>query len=44
MNQLACFRLTERCADILISIRQEIYEAGDRVGTELASPIQKLQE
>ena len=28
-NRLGCLRLTERCADILLSIRQEI-EEGDK--------------
>ncbi|KAF8957169.1 hypothetical protein BDZ97DRAFT_1707220 [Flammula alnicola] len=36
--------LTERCADILLSVREEIYEAGDQVGLELAAPISKLEE
>ena len=44
MNRLSCLRLTERCADILISVRQEIYDAGDVLGQELAAPIQKLEE
>ncbi|EJD07112.1 kinase-like protein [Fomitiporia mediterranea MF3/22] len=41
-NRLACLRLTERCADILLSIREEIFEAGDQVGEGLTVPIQKL--
>ena len=44
MNRLSCLRLTERCADILLSVREEIYEAGDEVGYELAAPISKLEE
>jgi hypothetical protein len=44
MNRLACLRLTERCADILISVRLEISEAGDVLGQELAAPIAKLEE
>ena len=44
MNRLSCLRLTERCADILLSVREEIYEAGDEVGYELAAPIAKLEE
>ncbi|TFK66401.1 hypothetical protein BDN72DRAFT_961779 [Pluteus cervinus] len=43
-NRLACLRLTERCADILLSVRQEVYEAGDTVAEELSQPIQKLTE
>lgn len=44
MNRLACLRLTERCADILLSIREEIREAGDDVGIELRTPLNKLLE
>ena len=44
MNRLSCLRLTERCADILLSVREEIFEAGDEVGYELAAPISKLEE
>ncbi|KAF8060214.1 hypothetical protein FPV67DRAFT_1513824 [Lyophyllum atratum] len=43
-NRLACLRLTERCADILLSIREELHETGDMVGEELAKPIAKLEE
>jgi hypothetical protein len=44
INVYGCLRLTERCADILISIRQEVREAGNQVGRELAAPIAKLEE
>jgi hypothetical protein len=44
MNALSCLRLTARCADILISVRREIFEAGDILEQELAAPIQKLEE
>ena len=44
MNRLGCLRLAERCADILISIRIEISDAGDVLGQELAAPIAKLEE
>ncbi|KAK0472502.1 hypothetical protein IW261DRAFT_1343551, partial [Armillaria novae-zelandiae] len=44
MNRLQCLRLTERCANILISIRQEIHDAGDMVGAELILPISKLTD
>lgn len=44
MYRLASLRLTERCADILLSIRHEVQEAGDVVGEELAPPIAKLEE
>ncbi|KAF9647369.1 hypothetical protein BDM02DRAFT_2705085 [Thelephora ganbajun] len=43
-NRLASLRLTERCADILLSIREEVQEAGNYVGTELQEPIIKLVE
>jgi abelson tyrosine-protein kinase 1 len=41
---MACLRLTERCADILISVREEIRDAGDEVAEELKEPIRKLTE
>ncbi|THH10883.1 hypothetical protein EW145_g1036 [Phellinidium pouzarii] len=43
-NRLACLRLTERCANILLSVREEIHEAGDQVGDELLIPLMKLTE
>ncbi|KAG6819733.1 hypothetical protein H0H93_009207 [Arthromyces matolae] len=43
-NRLQCLRLTERCADILLSVREEVKEAGDEVGEELTLPIEKLTE
>ncbi|KAF9255884.1 hypothetical protein L218DRAFT_911907 [Marasmius fiardii PR-910] len=44
LNRLQCLRLTERCADILLSVRQEVREAGDQVTEELTIPIAKLTE
>lgn len=44
MNRLACLRLTERCATILISVREEVADAGDQVGEELNEPIVRLVE
>ena len=44
MNRMACLRLTQRCADILISVRQEVQDAGGDVGEELKAPIAKLTE
>ena len=44
MNRMACLRLTERCADVLLSIREEISEAGNAVGEELKHPLAKLEE
>ncbi|TFK19552.1 TKL/TKL-ccin protein kinase [Coprinopsis marcescibilis] len=43
VNFHRCLRLTERCAEILISIRQEIHAAGDTVAQELHAPIVKLE-
>lgn len=42
LNRMACLRLTERCADILMSVREEIHEAGDKVAEELKDSIAKL--
>ncbi|KAF9039833.1 hypothetical protein BJ165DRAFT_1530849 [Panaeolus papilionaceus] len=44
LNGISCLRLTERCADILISVREEISHMGDEVGIELSAPIVKLEE
>ena len=44
MNVLSCLRLTARCADILISVRREIFDAGDVLEQELAAPIRQLEE
>ena len=44
INRLACLRLTERCATVLMSIREEIAEAGDDVGAELDTPLTRLVE
>lgn len=44
MNRLGCLRLTERCAEILLAVRHEIFDAGDAVGQELAPPIARLEE
>ncbi|KAG6827855.1 hypothetical protein H0H92_010245 [Tricholoma furcatifolium] len=43
-NRMQCLRLTERCADVLLSVREEIQEAGDSVNEELKLPISKLTE
>ncbi|KZT05047.1 uncharacterized protein LAESUDRAFT_750759 [Laetiporus sulphureus 93-53] len=42
INRSACLRLTERCATILFSVREDIAEAGDQVGQELLHPIERL--
>ena len=44
MNRTACLRLTERCADILISVREEIRDAGDVIDNDLTAPVSKLIE
>jgi abelson tyrosine-protein kinase 1 len=44
MNRLASLRLTERCADMLMSVREEIADAGFTVADELHAPIAKLNE
>ncbi|KAF8993568.1 hypothetical protein BDQ17DRAFT_1181203, partial [Cyathus striatus] len=44
MNRLASLRLAERCADILLSVRLEVKEAGDVVGEELSGPLQRLEQ
>ncbi|KAE9407480.1 hypothetical protein BT96DRAFT_933245 [Gymnopus androsaceus JB14] len=43
-NRLQCLRLTERCADILLSVRQEVYDAGDEVAEELRLGVERLTE
>ena len=42
MNRMACLRLTQRCADILICVRQEVQDAGGDVGDELKEPVNLL--
>lgn len=44
MNRMACLRLTQRCADILISVRLEVKEAGEEVGRELEGSVGRLVE
>ncbi|KAJ6521208.1 hypothetical protein DFH09DRAFT_223755 [Mycena vulgaris] len=44
MNRLACLRLAERSANLLLSIQQEVHETGDKVGKEMAKPMEKLVE
>ncbi|KIP06901.1 hypothetical protein PHLGIDRAFT_106442 [Phlebiopsis gigantea 11061_1 CR5-6] len=40
-NRLACLRLTERCANMLLAIKQEIQEA-DQLGAQASSSTPKL--
>ncbi|GLB41362.1 putative protein tyrosine kinase [Lyophyllum shimeji] len=42
-NRLACLRLTERCADILIAIHEEVSRAGKVVVAVLAEPMENLE-
>ncbi|CCM05813.1 uncharacterized protein FIBRA_08047 [Fibroporia radiculosa] len=44
VNRVTCMRLTERCATILYSVREDVAEAGDEVGDELLHPIERLVE
>ncbi|TFK36539.1 hypothetical protein BDQ12DRAFT_755204 [Crucibulum laeve] len=44
MNRLASLRLTNRCADMLLSIRQDIAEASDMIDEELSRPIEALNQ
>lgn len=44
MNRTASLRLTQRCADILLSVHEEIQEAGGGVAAELDQPLQRLVE
>ncbi|KAJ7438285.1 hypothetical protein B0H11DRAFT_591673 [Mycena galericulata] len=44
MNRLACLRLAERCANLLLSVRQETHERGDKVEKEMVKPLDKLVE
>ncbi|KAG5650844.1 hypothetical protein H0H81_010855 [Sphagnurus paluster] len=43
MNYLACQRLTERCANILIAIHEEISRAGDTVADVMSEPLATLE-
>ncbi|KAK7024978.1 kinase domain-containing protein [Favolaschia claudopus] len=43
-NRSACLRLTDRCANLLISIRDEMARHGDGVAHQLREPLGKLEE
>ncbi|TFY66265.1 hypothetical protein EVG20_g4825, partial [Dentipellis fragilis] len=43
-NRSQCLRLTERCADLLLSIEDELIKAGDDVRTELKAPLDQLEK
>ena len=43
-NRLACLGLTERCADILRTVHEEVLIAGGEVTDTLRAPVQKLTE
>ncbi|TFY61896.1 hypothetical protein EVG20_g6891 [Dentipellis fragilis] len=43
-NRSACQELTKRCADLLMSVREEIVDAGQDVSEELHAPIDKLHQ
>jgi hypothetical protein len=42
MNRMACVQLTQRCADILICVRQEVHGTGGAISDELKEPVDKL--
>ncbi|KAJ7249861.1 hypothetical protein C8J57DRAFT_1437777 [Mycena rebaudengoi] len=44
LNRMACLRLAERCANLLLSVLEEVHEAGDRVEEEMEKPLHKLTE
>lgn len=41
-NRMGCLHLTERCALILTSVREEVALAGESVGQTLRDPLQHL--
>ncbi|KAF8528486.1 hypothetical protein BU17DRAFT_37976 [Hysterangium stoloniferum] len=43
-NRLSCLRLTERCANIYYSVREEINIAGPQIAETLREPVEKLTE
>ncbi|KZV62749.1 kinase-like protein [Peniophora sp. CONT] len=43
MNRMACLRLTERCADMLLSVREEIHLGGIQLAKDMKDPILKLE-
>ncbi|KAA1471778.1 hypothetical protein DENSPDRAFT_135320 [Dentipellis sp. KUC8613] len=43
-NRAQCLRLTDRCADLLLSIEDELVKAGDDVRTELKQPLDRLEK
>lgn len=42
-NRLAFLRLTQRCATLLLSVRDEIHAAGDAVCEELTVPLRNME-
>ncbi|OSD02529.1 hypothetical protein PYCCODRAFT_1444958 [Trametes coccinea BRFM310] len=44
INRATCVRLVERCATILLSIREDIAHAGEVIGDQLQKPIARLVE
>jgi hypothetical protein len=41
---MACLRIAEHCANLLLATLEEAHEAGDRVEEEMKQPLQKLIE
>ncbi|KAJ7617179.1 hypothetical protein FB45DRAFT_756602 [Roridomyces roridus] len=44
INRLACLRLAERCANLFLSVREEVHGMGGRVQMEMEKPLEKLVE
>ncbi|THU93428.1 hypothetical protein K435DRAFT_757443 [Dendrothele bispora CBS 962.96] len=43
-NRLACLRLTERCAEILLAVYEEVHNSGTGVLRELRQPLHQLRD
>ncbi|KAJ6483521.1 hypothetical protein C8R47DRAFT_564151 [Mycena vitilis] len=43
-NRSRCLRITERCADLLVSIHQVVAESGEDVHTELKAPLERIEQ
>lgn len=41
-NRLACLRLVERSADILLNVREEIHGSGNVISDAMKTPMDKL--
>ncbi|KAJ7673989.1 hypothetical protein DFH06DRAFT_1036082 [Mycena polygramma] len=43
-NRSRCLRITERCADLLVSIHQVVSESGEEVHHELKAPLDRIEQ